>query len=66
MSVVDPLKLVIDNYPEDKTDILEVEYHPDHPEYGSLHVRPRIVRWRHPRRKKGARHNSLGFRGRQC
>lgn len=34
MSVVDPLKLVIDNYPEDKTDILEVEYHPDHPEYG--------------------------------
>lgn len=38
ISVVDPLKLVIDNYPEDKTDILEVEYHPDHPEYGSRKI----------------------------
>ena len=38
MSVVDPLKLVIDNYPEDKTDNLEVEYHPDHPEYGSRKI----------------------------
>lgn len=38
MSVVDPLKLVIDNYPDDKTDILEVEYHPDHPEYGSRKI----------------------------
>lgn len=38
MSVVDPLKLVIDNYPEDKTDILEVEYHSDHPEYGSRKI----------------------------
>lgn len=38
MSVVDPLKLVIDNYPEDKKDILEVEYHPDHPEYGSRKI----------------------------
>lgn len=38
MSVVDPIKLVIDNYPEDKTDILEVEYHPDHPEYGSRKI----------------------------
>ena len=38
MSIVDPLKLVIDNYPEDKTDILEVEYHPDHPEYGSRKI----------------------------
>lgn len=38
MSVVDPLKLVIDNYPEDKTDILEVEYHPHHPEYGSRKI----------------------------
>ena len=38
MSVVDQLKLVIDNYPEDKTDILEVEYHPDHPEYGSRKI----------------------------
>lgn len=38
MSVVDPLKLVIDNYPDDKTDILDVEYHPDHPEYGSRKI----------------------------
>lgn len=35
MAVIDPLKLVIDNYPEDKTEDIECEYHPDHPEYGS-------------------------------
>ena len=29
---------VVDHYPEDKTDILEVEYHPDHPEYGSRKI----------------------------
>lgn len=38
MAVVDPVKLVIDNYPEDKTEELNVEYHPDHPEYGSRSV----------------------------
>lgn len=38
MAVVDPVKLVIDNYPEDKTEELDVEYHPDHPEYGSRTV----------------------------
>jgi glutaminyl-tRNA synthetase len=35
MAVVDPIKLVIDNYPDDKVEELEVEYHPDHPEYGT-------------------------------
>lgn len=35
MAVIDPIKLVIDNYPEDKTEEIEVEYHPDHPEFGS-------------------------------
>ena len=38
MAVVDPVKLVIDNYPDDKTEELDVEYHPDHPEYGSRTV----------------------------
>ena len=38
MAVLDPIKLVIDNYPEDKTEALEVEYHPDHPEYGKRTV----------------------------
>ena len=35
MAILDPLKVVIDNYPEGKTEEVEVEYHPDHPEYGS-------------------------------
>ena len=30
MAVIDPIKLIIDNYPEDK-----VAYHPDHDEFGS-------------------------------
>ena len=38
MAVLDPIKLVIDNYPEGKTEELEVEYHPDHPEYGTRTV----------------------------
>ena len=38
MAVLDPIKLVIDNYPDDKTEALEVEYHPDHPEYGKRTV----------------------------
>lgn len=37
MAVIDPIKLIIDNYPEDKEE-LEVEYHPDHPEYGSRKI----------------------------
>ncbi|MBQ7740188.1 MAG: glutamine--tRNA ligase/YqeY domain fusion protein [Eubacterium sp.] len=34
MAVIDPIKLIIDNYPEDKVENIEVEYHPDHEEYG--------------------------------
>ena len=34
MAVVDPIKLIIDNYPDDKVEELEVEYHPDHEEFG--------------------------------
>ena len=34
MAVIDPIKLIIDNYPEDKVEEIEVEYHPDHEEYG--------------------------------
>ena len=33
--MLDPLKLVIDNYPDDITEEIEAEYHPDHPEYGT-------------------------------
>lgn len=35
MAVIDPIKLIIDNYPEDKVEELEVAYHPDHDEFGS-------------------------------
>lgn len=35
MAVLDPIKLIIDNYPEDKAEELEVAYHPDHDEFGS-------------------------------
>ncbi len=38
MAVIDPIKLIIDNYPEDKVEELEVEYHPDHEEYGKRTV----------------------------
>ncbi len=38
MAVLHPLKVVIDNYPEDKTETLEVELHPDHPEMGTRQV----------------------------
>ena len=35
MAVIDPIKLIIDNYPEDKVEELEVAYHPAHDEFGS-------------------------------
>lgn len=35
MAVIDPIKLIIDNYPDDKVEELEVDYHPDHDEFGS-------------------------------
>lgn len=38
MAVLRPLKVVIDNYPDGKTEELEVEIHPDHPEWGKRKV----------------------------
>ena len=38
MAVIDPIKLIIDNYPQDKVETLEVEYHPDHPEFGKRQI----------------------------
>jgi glutaminyl-tRNA synthetase len=38
MAVLDPVKLVITNYPEDKTEEFEVENHPNHPEMGTRKV----------------------------
>ena len=34
MADLDPIKLIIDNYPEDKGEEIEADYHPDHPELG--------------------------------
>jgi len=38
MAVLNPLKVVIENYPEGRSEILEVERHPDHPEMGMSKV----------------------------
>ncbi len=38
MAVLRPLKVVIDNYPEGQTEIIDVECHPDHPEMGTRKV----------------------------
>ena len=38
MAVLRPLKVIIDNYPEGKTEELEVELHPDRPELGTRKV----------------------------
>ena len=38
MAVLNPLKVIIDNYPDGKTETLEVELHPDHPEMGTRKV----------------------------
>lgn len=38
MAVLRPLKVIIDNYPDGKTEELEVEIHPDHPEMGKRKV----------------------------
>ncbi|MBY0507111.1 MAG: glutamine--tRNA ligase/YqeY domain fusion protein [Bryobacteraceae bacterium] len=35
MAVVDPIKVIIDNYPEGETEQLEAVNHPDHPEMGN-------------------------------
>lgn len=38
MAVLEPLKVVIDNYPEEQTETLKIDRHPDHPEFGSSEV----------------------------
>lgn len=38
MAVLDPLKVIIDNYPQGQTEELEVEIHPDKPELGKRKV----------------------------
>lgn len=38
MAVLHPLKLVVDNYPEGKTEVLTVENHPKRPELGTHEV----------------------------
>lgn len=38
MAVLDPVKLIITNYPEDKTEEFEVENHPNYPEMGTRKV----------------------------
>ena len=38
MAVLEPLKVVIDNMPDDFSDTLETEIHPDHPEMGKREV----------------------------
>jgi glutaminyl-tRNA synthetase len=35
LAVLEPLKVIIDNYPADKTEVIEVERHLDHPEMGT-------------------------------
>ena len=34
MAVLDPIELIIENYPEGQTEEIEVDVHPDHPEMG--------------------------------
>ncbi len=38
MAVLDPIKVIIDNYPEGQTEKIEVEVHPDKPELGKKTV----------------------------
>ena len=38
MAVLEPLKVVIDNYPAGQTEIIETPKHPDHPEMGTSAV----------------------------
>lgn len=38
MAVLRPLKVIIDNYPADKTDMIEVDVNPNHPEKGKIKV----------------------------
>ena len=39
MAVLDPIELVIENYPEGQTENIEIPVHPDHPEMGTRTVK---------------------------
>lgn len=39
MAVLNPLKVIIDNYPEGQSEDIEVDIHPDHPEWGKRKVK---------------------------
>lgn len=39
MAVLDPVELIIENYPEGQTEDIEIAKHPDHPEMGSKTVK---------------------------
>ncbi len=39
MAVLDPIELVIENYPDGKTEDIEIPVHPDHPEMGTRTVK---------------------------
>lgn len=39
MAVLDPIELVIENYPDDQTENIEIPVHPDHPEMGTRTVK---------------------------
>ncbi|MCD6286964.1 MAG: glutamine--tRNA ligase/YqeY domain fusion protein [Anaerolineae bacterium] len=38
MAVLDPIKIVIDNYPEGKVEWMEIDNHPQHPEMGTHRI----------------------------
>ena len=38
MAVINPLKVTITNYPDDKVEYLEADYHPEHPEFGGRKI----------------------------
>lgn len=38
VAVMRPLKLIIDNYPDNQTEVLEAQNHPQHPEMGSREI----------------------------
>ena len=39
MAVINPVKVVLTNWPEDVIDVLTIENHPDHPEFGTREVK---------------------------
>jgi glutaminyl-tRNA synthetase len=39
MAVLNPLRVIVENYPEGQSELLEIERHPDRPEMGAARVR---------------------------